>query len=165
MVPQLPFVSPPADIPLLFTLMTALGLVIVILFCVMAICMIATSFITIIIYVICNYVFWPWFDRYERDIEQLGRVSPQSRMMIITNRDNVFGGEAFRNQVVEKMLPPLVFRSKETLFSCGDCSICLDDYKDGDLCIIYPHQSGVAPGYVNIPRSYNEVSKSNVVVH
>ncbi|KAK3198975.1 hypothetical protein Dsin_022390 [Dipteronia sinensis] len=138
MVPQVPFVSLPADIPLLFTLMTALGIVIVILFSVMAVCMIATSFITIIIYVICNYVFWPCFDRYERDIDQLGRVSTHSRMNIITRRDNVFGGEAFRKQVVENMLPPLVFRSKESLFSCGDCSICLDDYKDGDFCRVFP---------------------------
>ncbi|KAK1583138.1 hypothetical protein Q3G72_021279 [Acer saccharum] len=98
MVPQVPFVSLPADIPLLFPLMTALGIVIVILFCVMAVCMIATSFITIIIYVICNYVFWLCFDRYKRDVDQLGRVSPQSQM-IITRRDNVFGGEAFRKQL------------------------------------------------------------------
>ncbi|TXG66995.1 hypothetical protein EZV62_008270 [Acer yangbiense] len=137
MVPQVPFVSLPADIPLLFTLMTAPGIVIVILFCVMAVCMIATSFITIIIYVICNYVFWLCFDRYKRDIDQLGRVSPQSRM-IITRQDNVLCGEAFRKQVVEKMLPPLVFGSKEMLFSCGDCSICLDDYKDGDFCRVFP---------------------------
>ncbi|KAI9186578.1 hypothetical protein LWI28_018741 [Acer negundo] len=136
MVPQVPFVSLPADIPLLFTLMTALCIVIVILFCVKAVCMIAISFITIIIYVICNYVFWLCFDRYERDIDQLGRVTPQSRM-IITRRDNVFGGEAFRKQV-EKMSPPLVFRSKKTLFSFRDCSICLDDYKEGDFCRVFP---------------------------
>ncbi|KAH7544145.1 hypothetical protein ACOSQ2_031104 [Xanthoceras sorbifolium] len=141
MVPQITFVSLPPDVPLLFTFMTALGIMIVVLFCVMAVCMIATSFVTIIIYLICNYIYWPCFERCERgDIDhQLGRVLISQQSRVINHQAIVPNNKALRQQALEKLLPPLVFGSnKETLMSCGDCSICLDDYNDGDLCKLFP---------------------------
>ncbi|KAK0601252.1 hypothetical protein LWI29_022470 [Acer saccharum] len=150
------------DVPLLFAFITALGIMIVIMFCVMAVCVLATSFITLIIYVICDCLCWPCFDRCERDIE-LGRVSHRARIIAYRamvpndhrNNDqqeeedeedevddglpnNIEERKALRQQALEKLLPQLVFGTKEMFSSDEDCSICLDDYIDGDFCRVFP---------------------------
>ncbi|GLT83347.1 hypothetical protein SLE2022_016420 [Rubroshorea leprosula] len=148
MVPQ-GFVSVAAqssDSPLLLSFITALGLVILILSCLVAVCVIAAAFAILVIYVICECVCWSLLDRFDCDPELgqgINRARNVTYQAIIPNYWQALDCEderaqELRQQALEKLLPPVVFRGVKMSLGSGDCAICLDDYVVGELCKIFP---------------------------
>ncbi|KAJ4726300.1 RING-H2 finger protein [Melia azedarach] len=110
-----------------------------------------------IIYFFCEGTCWPFSERCEPDDIELGIVSHRARIIAyqaIEVQDNFRTSSSFdsievvtssteekielRQQALEKLLPPVVYGSKETLLSSDDCSVCLDDYRDGEFCRAFP---------------------------
>ncbi|KAJ0102163.1 hypothetical protein Patl1_04630 [Pistacia atlantica] len=154
-----PFVSFPTDVSLPFAFFTAPCVMIIILICVLAICIIAATFITLITYIVCECICSPFIERYERrDIEPGRRGNHRARIRTYQTIDipadhnyrsiDVIEGipssieerRILRQQALEKLLPPVVYRSKEIRLgiNSGECSICLDDYTDGETCRVFP---------------------------
>lgn len=131
------------------------------LFCIMAACVTAASFITAATCFVCECICWPFFRRCEQDLE-LGRVITSSTshrgsrfvtyqtLEVSDNNYQILGSSSIigerreqRQEALEKLLPLVKYggsssSSREMLSNFGDCSICLDDYRDGEFCRVFP---------------------------
>lgn len=134
------------------------------LFCIMAACVTAASFITAATCFVCECICWPFFPRCEQDLE-LGRVitsstshrasrfvTYQTTLEVSDNNYQILGSSSIigerreqRQEALEKLLPLVKYgssssssSSREMLSNFGDCSICLDDYRDGEFCRVFP---------------------------
>lgn len=153
MFPQLSFLPMSPDIPFFVAIIAAVGILVLIWVCIMAICIVVASFIIVVVYIICEYICWPLLGRCERDIEHGGLVY-QSTTSDSTYRHNqslegldgldgppgsVEESLAQRRQVLEGLLPPVVYGNGEITPSISkDCAICLNDYTGGETCRVFP---------------------------
>ncbi|XP_022717864.1 putative RING-H2 finger protein ATL19 [Durio zibethinus] len=139
------------DYPLVLSFVTAIGIVILLLSCLIGACIIATSFITLIIYIICECLCWHVFEEFISDLLQRGihRVRMLTYQAIIPNYlqplDMIEGSpqstddrEMISQQTLEKLLPPMIYGGDKNSFESKNCTICLDDYVVGESCRVFP---------------------------
>ncbi|KAK6230552.1 hypothetical protein QUC31_002076 [Theobroma cacao] len=139
------------DYPLIVSLITAIGIVFLLLSCLIGVCIIATSFIILIIYIICECLSWPIFGKFISDLlrRAIHRVRVVTYQAIIPNYLQPSGmTEGFpqstddrvmlRQQTFEKLLRPMIYGVGSHPLKSRDCAICLDDYVVGEVCRVFP---------------------------
>ncbi|KAG4213554.1 hypothetical protein ERO13_A01G064050v2 [Gossypium hirsutum] len=139
------------NLPLIISSLTALGIAIVLLSCIVGACIIATSFVFIFIYVICECLSWPIFEKLFSDILRRGihRVRTATYRAIIVNYvqpldmlegfpESINGRLLLRQQALEKLLPPMAYGVDNHALKSSECPICLDDYVVGESCRVFP---------------------------
>lgn len=148
------FAIPSLDYPLIFSIITALGIVLLLLSCLIGACIVAVSFLIFIIYIICECLSWSIFEKFISDLLRRGirrarlvtyqAIIPnylQSLDMIEEFSESIEERIELRQQALEKLLPPVIYGTggRQTIGSGSrDCAICLDDYVAGELCRVFP---------------------------
>lgn len=132
-------------------IISAFSIAILILFCIMVICIIISLFIVLLLYIICEWICRPLSRRYNIDLE-LGR-SHQARIvtyraifpqylpqlqLLDPHSSSKEEKLTMRKQVLEKLLPPVIFGSEHAKKKYRDCAICLNDYANGEACRVFP---------------------------
>ncbi|KAJ8764659.1 hypothetical protein K2173_007746 [Erythroxylum novogranatense] len=138
----------PVNSPYHYYLATAIGLAlaVIMLVCVLTFCAIAASMIVIFIYIVCECIYGLQFETSEDDIEVGIRENQAGTWHNIPGYetpdelpwDEDESREEEENNFVEQLFLPVRYGGIELEAKSRDCSICLDDYEDEDMCTVLP---------------------------
>ncbi|XP_050217393.1 putative RING-H2 finger protein ATL19 [Mercurialis annua] len=122
------------------------GSIIIIVFCVTMLFILATSTIFLAFYLTFKRIIQPIFISHtlDRDLEMFygSRFSFQEDLEsmgeIFNEYPCVVKDKKAHTQSIDKLFPSIKFDENEMRSKYEDCSICLEDYKNGEACRIFP---------------------------
>ncbi|OMP04689.1 Zinc finger, RING-type [Corchorus olitorius] len=141
----------PVYYPLILSFVTAIGIFIVSLSCLIGVCIIAASFIILIIYIICECLSLTMIEKFLFDL--LKKWIPPVRLLayqaIIPNYlqqleivedipQSIEERARLRQQALEKLLPRTIYGGGRHPLRSKECAICLEDYVVGEPCRVFP---------------------------
>ncbi|GMI63655.1 Arabidopsis Toxicos en Levadura 19 [Hibiscus trionum] len=113
--------------PLILSSLTALGIALLLLFCLLVACIVVSSFITFVIYI----QMVAYEARIRNRLQTPGTINGLSEV-----GDN---GLVLNVQVLERLLPSVTISEDDKhQLNSGECSICLDEYVVGESCRRFP---------------------------
>uniref|UniRef100_A0A2C9W6C2 RING-type domain-containing protein n=1 Tax=Manihot esculenta TaxID=3983 RepID=A0A2C9W6C2_MANES len=122
---------------------------IIILVCITLLPIIIVAITFFILYILFNYFIQPFFldDDFSNDL-RLGVTfdRPQfiynrhlhSNEQMVDRSSTIMINKLARIQLIDWLSPSLKYENESMKSKYGDCGICLEDYREGDLCRIFP---------------------------
>ncbi|KAE9620767.1 hypothetical protein Lal_00019139 [Lupinus albus] len=148
----LPPSTPPPPSPPIFSFIAALIISMLIFMCIYVFSVIVSVAILLTLFITSMYLLRYINDRHETlgtDMRErnifYGQI-PQNNQRVVRFFDKLFwvveergGGDNRREGSNKKLIGSVVcFGSQEIMTSSSDCAICLEDFKEGEECLVFP---------------------------